>query len=247
MILYGKNPVLERIRVNPGTVKELFLQKGKDLSEIVRAAAAENIYFKSVDSVFISDLCKSANTQGVAAKVPDFEYQDREHIFKRCLSRETVPVFLDNVTDPHNIGAVIRTLSCLGGFSIILPMHRSGRINPTVLRVASGGENHIDIGVVKNTATAIKSLKKKGSVLVIGADAEGQEGLSGAELSGPTALVLGSEGKGIRPGVKKVIDVLYRIPMPGADLSYNVSVAGALFAYEIMVRRKMKYGQKEDT
>ena len=241
MKLYGKNPVVERIKAAPGSIKKLYLQERTDLSEVVREAKKAGIAFKSADKAWFDRECGGVHAQGVMAEVPDFEYAPLSKIMSECLDKVSVPVFLDGVTDPQNLGSVIRNLACLGGFSLVLPEHRSAGVNETVLRVASGGENYIKIARAVNIATSVKRFRDKG-VLVAGAVVEESDNILKVDLPLPLAVVVGSEGKGIRPGVLRNLDVRVSLPMPGAPLSYNVAVAASLLCYEINRRRWGTHG-----
>lgn len=239
MRLFGKNPVIERIRSNPATIKELYLQRGVDLSVVVQECKKKNIKFESVDKDWFKKNGCGLHSQGVLAEVKDFKYLPFKKILAKCLKAETIPLFLDGVTDPQNLGSIIRTLACMGRFSLVIPEHNSADVNETVLRVASGGENYIDISMVTNSATILSHMKRD-NVMLAGAVVEASEPVSKAELRIPLALVVGAEGKGIRPGILKLLDARLSLPMEGADLSYNVSVATALFCHE--VKRRLYVG-----
>ena len=232
MKLYGRNPVLERIRSNPKSIRKLYLQKGTDLSAIVRETKAKNISFQSVDKQTFTRLSGDVHAQGVVAEIDDFNYTPFNEVIDEAINKNIVPVFVDGVTDPQNLGSIIRNLACLGGYNLVIPKHNSAFINDTVLRVASGGENYVKIAMVENISTSIKNSKQKG-LWIIGAIAEGGEDITRLELVRPLAVVIGSEGKGIRPGIIKNLDKGVTLPMEGAQLSYNVSIATALFCYEI--------------
>lgn len=235
MLLYGKNPVLERIKSAPGTIKELYLQKKTDLSEIVREAKEAGLAFESVEKAWLENKCGGVHTQGVAAEVREFQYTPFSSVLEEAAASEVVPLFLDGVTDPQNLGGIVRSLACMGGFAVVLPEHGSVGVNGTVLRVASGGEGHLSIATVPNIATAIKKMQSRG-VVIGGAVAEGGEDVGKAEFKLPFGVVLGAEGKGIRPGVNKCLDISLSLPMRGAALSFNVSVAAALICYEVRKR-----------
>lgn len=237
MRLYGKNPVLERIKTDPGSIKKLYLQKRTDLSEIVRKTKEIGMVFESVDKDWMKRECGGVHTQGAVAEVKDFEYASFSDLEKECLDKVSVPVFLDGVTDPQNLGSIIRNISCIGGFSLVIPEHDSAEVNETSLRVANGGENYIKIAKVTNIATTLQAMKDKG-VNVAGAVIEDALDITDASVEFPLAVVVGSEGKGIRPGVLKLVDAKLFIPMKGAPISYNVAVAASLFCYEIA--RKLK-------
>jgi 23S rRNA (guanosine2251-2'-O)-methyltransferase len=237
MKLYGKNPVLERIKLNPGTIRKLYLQKRKDLSEIVREAKKAGLDFESTDKNKLLRLGGDANTQGVMAVVDEYGYTPFSKILAKCAGSETIPVFLDRITDPQNLGSIIRSLACLGGFSIVLPEYESAHVNETVLRVANGGENYVEVAKVTNTVGGIKQTKDKG-IKVIGAVTEGGADILRADFKFPLAIVIGSEGKGLRPGVYKQIDEGISLPMKGAALSFNVAIATTLFCYEVNRSRR---------
>jgi 23S rRNA (guanosine2251-2'-O)-methyltransferase len=232
MRLFGKNTVLERLRSDPATIKKLYLQRKTDLSDIVKEAKKIGIRFISLDKKEFMELAGDVHSQGVLAEVKEFSYTPLSEVIARASEGKNTPVFIDGVTDPQNLGSIIRSLACLGGFSVVLPEHDSAHVNETVLRVASGGENHVPISLVVNTVKGILKAKEKG-IFIAGAVAEGGKDIRKAAMPLPLAVVIGSEGKGIRPGVDKCLDEKVSIPMRGASLSLNVAVATALVCYEI--------------
>ncbi|MBI3323331.1 MAG: 23S rRNA (guanosine(2251)-2'-O)-methyltransferase RlmB [Candidatus Omnitrophica bacterium] len=238
MRLYGKRPVMERILRAPRTVRALYLQTETDAPEVVRAAKAAGLSFISKSKAEFTRMAGLAHAQGVLAEVEDFRYAELEDLLKRPEPRPTL-LLLDRITDPQNLGAILRTVACLGGFALVLPRHDSAEVNETVLRVACGGENHVPVARVTNLAQAAE-LAKKAGYWVAGASAEGGTPLHQADWPTPLAVVLGSEGGGIRPGLEKHLELTLTLPMPGAALSYNVATAAALIAYEITRRRLAK-------
>jgi len=239
MKLYGKNPVIERIKTNPASIRKIYLQKKTDLSEIVREAKRQGLDFESVEKNKILSMAKNAHTQGVVAEVSEFKYAPFSELLENCTGEKTSLVFLDGITDPQNLGSIIRNLACMGGFSIVLPEHNSAQVNETVLRVACGGENYIKIGQVTNNARAIEKAKARG-VWIIGAVAGSGKDIQQVKVKFPLGAVIGSEGKGIRPGLVKHIDAELSLPMKGAALSYNASVAAVLVCYEINRQERLK-------
>ncbi len=237
MRLYGRNPVLERIRSDPGSIKKIYLRQRTDLSDIVKEAEKQGLRFSSVDKPGFLRLCGDVNAQGVMAEVEEYRYTPFPEMLERAHKQGTVPVFLDGVTDPQNLGSIIRTLACLGGFSLVVPEHRSAGVNETVLRVACGGENHISISRITNSVRGITTAREKG-FWTAGAAAEKGEDILASGLKYPLAVVIGSEDKGIRPGIMKHLDAVLSLPMRGARLSYNVAVAASLFCYEINRRKR---------
>ena len=176
-----------------------------------------------------------AHAQGVMAEVEDFRYAELEELLKAPEPRPAL-LLLDRITDPQNLGAILRTTACLGGFALVLPRHESAEVNETVLRVACGGGNYVPVALVTNLAQAAE-LAKKAGYWIAGAAAEGGTPLHQADWPTPLAVLLGSEGSGIRPGLEKHLELKLTLPMPGAALSYNVATAAALIAYEIARRR----------
>ena len=238
MHLYGKRPVAERLKAAPKTVRALILRQETDAAEIVRAAKAAGITFLSKTKEEFARLAPDAHTQGVLAEVEDFRYAALEDLLKQPEPRPTL-VLLDRVTDPQNLGNLLRVLACFGRFAIVLPKHDSAEVNETALRVACGGENYVPVARVTNLGSASEAAKKAG-YWVAGAAPSGGDPLHTADWPEPLAVVLGSEGGGIRPGLEKHLEFTLTLPMPGAALSFNVATAAALIGYEITRRRLLK-------
>ncbi len=240
MKLFGINPVVERIKKDPHSISDLYLRERTDLSKVVKAAKAKGLDFKAVSKEEFLQISDKQNTQGVIAEVEEFVYTPFDELLDEVFNSNIAPVFVDGLTDPQNLGSIIRHLACLGGFSLVIPEHNSANVNETVLRVASGGENYLKIAIVANSATSIKKAKKRG-IIIIGAEVDDAENLPSIELNKKQkiAIVIGSEGKGIRPGISQLLDIKASIPMPGAHLSYNAAVATTLFCYEINRKREL--------
>ncbi len=231
MLLYGKKSVQERIKQKPSTIKELLLKKGSDLSDIVNVANEKNVFFKSVDSQAFKKKFRQINTQGVVAIVDDFSYVSFDQIVDDALKKDVIPLVLDQINDPQNLGAIIRNVACVGKHSIVIPNNRSCLVNETVLKVASGGENYIEISKVSNLSNCLKKMKSKG--IWIAGSVVGNAQIWPEKIPSPLAVVVGSEGTGIRPIIRKSIDIEITLPMYGAQLSYNAAVAATLLCYEI--------------
>ncbi len=241
MRLYGKRPVLERLKTAPKTIRALILQQDTDAAELVKAAQSAGITFFSKNRHEFSRLAPELHTQGVLAEVEDFRYAEIEDLLRQAEPRPTL-ILLDRVTDPQNFGAILRTLACLGGFAVVLPRHESVEVNETVLRIACGGENHVPVARVTNLVQACQAAKETGYWIAGAVPAEGAP-LHTADWPTPLALVLGSEGTGIRPGLEKQLDLKLSLPMPGAPLSFNVATAAALIGYEV-TRRRLQGGKR---
>lgn len=236
MRLYGKQPVLERLKANPESIRRLTIRQGTDAAEVVRAAKMAGKNFTSLSKQEFGPMAGDLHAQGVWAEVEDFHYAALEDLLRQPEPRPVL-FLLDRITDPQNLGAILRTAACFGGMALVLPRHDSAEITETVLRVACGGENYVPVAQVTNLAQASERAKKAG-YWIAGASVSGGSPLPTADWPTPLAVVLGSEGEGIRPGLEKHLDLTLTLPMPGAPLSFNVATAAALFAYEIARRQR---------
>ncbi|MFH1995599.1 MAG: 23S rRNA (guanosine(2251)-2'-O)-methyltransferase RlmB [Candidatus Omnitrophota bacterium] len=236
MILYGKNSILERLRRNPGTIQKIMLQENFDDPRFMKLIHRKEVLIERVKPRRLARMKPYDNLQGVAAKVSAFEYTEFRDLLKRGTGRRPTIIFLERIYDPRNVGAIIRTAANFGRCAIVLPKHRACEINESVLHVAAGGENYVPIAAVSNITTAIIAAKKSG-YWVAGAVFDNAEDLRKVDLPFPLGIVLGSEGEGVRSGIEKHLDIRARIPMEGAQLSFNVSVACAIFIYEMSRKR----------
>lgn len=237
MRLYGKRPVTERLRAAPRTIRALYIQQGIDNPEVVQAAKASNCSFTSLGKNDFAKLAGDAHAQGVLAEVNDFQYASLEELFARPEPRPVL-FFLDRLTDPQNLGALMRTMACLGNIALVLPKHDSVEITEVVLRVACGGENYVPVARVTNLAQA-SELAKKAGYWIVGTSTQSGTPLHKVQWPWPLAVILGSEGTGVRPGLVKHLEMTVTLPMPGAPLSFNVATAAALIAYE-MTRSRLE-------
>jgi len=234
MFLYGKNSVLERLKVNPSSIKRIFIQENFNAPDIMKAIKTANIPLKSVTEKELLRIKRADRLQGIVAEVSKFIYTPFEKLLQRPPDNSLV--FLDSINDPHNFGSIIRILACFGGFAVVIPKHSACEVNETVLHVASGGENYVPVAMVTNIPHALIDAKKAG-YWVVGTVIENGEDLNKVSLPFPLCLILGSEGKGIRHGIQKQFDMKVSLPMNGAPLSFNVAMACAIFAYEIARQR----------
>ncbi len=238
MKLYGKNPVLERIKKDPKAIRKIFIQDGHPGSSYIHKKARQwDIPIFSVPKSKLIKIGGMQNTQGIVADVEDFRYVPYEEMLEAAFKRDQSLVFLDGLNDPQNLGAIVRTLACLGSFSIVLPTHDSVEVTEAVLRVACGGENYVTVARVSNLNQAISRAKESG-FWIAGAVVQGGQDLFLARLPFPLALVVGSEQKGIREVIKKKLDIALTIPVVPAGMSLNAAHAAALLAYEIKRQKK---------
>jgi 23S rRNA (guanosine2251-2'-O)-methyltransferase len=237
MIIYGVNPVRETLRAAIMPVERIILapgRKGRDIEGIVERAAKRNIPVITGDRNEMASLAGTKSHQGIICIASDYPYADIDAIIKNDNPQLTGSfiLILDGVEDPHNLGSIIRSAYCFGINGIIIPQDRSVSVTPTVIKVSSGAAQHLPVARVVNIARTIDYLKDRG-FWIFGSDAHGQSDFAGLDYSGKVCLVMGSEGKGIRPLVRKKCDYIISLKMPGSFDSLNVSVAAGIMVYEI--------------
>ena len=237
MHLYGKNPVLERIRMNPQSIKRIYIEQGlPETSYIHRQANKVGIPVIIVPRTKIQKLGRNVNTQGVLVDTDDFQYLPYDEALTRAEEKNSSLLFLDNLNDPQNLGAILRSVACLGDFIVVLPTHDSVSVTETVLRVASGAENYTPVCRVGNLGNAIIKAKENG-FQILGAVSRGGTDIVSVKLSFPIGLVIGSEQKGIRDIIRGNLDGEVTVPMKINTMSLNVAQAATIFAYEIVKQR----------
>ena len=236
MFLYGRNSVLKRLESNPQSIIRIYFDKELDNSEILNLTRQNGIQAIKVSRNELLRLKRADNLQGVVAEVKNFSYTPLKELINKAKEENLSFIALDSVSDPQNLGAIIRSAACFGGFGVVIAKRDACEVNETVLHVASGGENFVPICIVTNISTALIEIKKQG-FWVAGAVVEGGEDLNKTELLFPICLLMGSEGKGIRHGLQSHIDLKLTLPMPGAALSFNVAIACAIFCNEIVRQR----------
>ncbi len=238
MKIFGKNTVIERMRAFPRSVRKVYIAQGHtDASYFFQKARQWGIPIYSFDKNKMLKLTRNINAQGILAEVDDFAYTPFDDLMEFAVKKKTTLVFLDNLTDPQNLGSILRTLSCLGGFAVVLPKKESVDITAAVSRVACGGENYVPVAKVSNLGQAITKAKALG-YWIAGAMAEAGDDIYTMTFSFPLALVIGSEHKGIRQGIEKHLDIMITIPMKNARLSFNAAQAAAMICYEITKQKK---------
>ncbi|MDD4955143.1 MAG: 23S rRNA (guanosine(2251)-2'-O)-methyltransferase RlmB [Candidatus Omnitrophica bacterium] len=238
MYLYGKNSVSERLKKNPQTIHAVYMEDKFADDDIEKLIKLNNITAKKLPQDKLTKIKFSSNLQGILAQVDNFKYSDFDELLTEGLAKNETIIFLDRVYDPQNLGAIMRNSACFGGFSLVIPKHKACEVTETVLHVACGAENYVKTAMVSNISNAVIKAKKEG-FWIMGAmlDADAKE-LNTISIPFPLGVVFGSEGEGVRYGVGKQIDIKAKIPMHGAELSYNVSAASAIFCYEINRQKK---------
>jgi 23S rRNA (guanosine2251-2'-O)-methyltransferase len=238
-IVFGVNPVRELLQAG-GRVAELWLQEGgvraaPELEGLGRALGAR---VHHAPRPRLEKLAQSDRHQGVVAVVADFHYADLGEILDaaRAASEPALLVVLDGVEDPHNFGAVIRSAQALGAHGVVIPRDRAVGVTPVVSKASAGAVERCRIARVTNIARSLEDLKSSG-VWTVAFAADGERTVDGVDFCGPIAIVLGSEGEGIRPLVKRSCDFVARIPMTGGFESLNVSASAAVALYEAARQR----------
>jgi len=227
--LYGKNSIRERLQSHPKTIIQIFLRDGFDDKYIIDMIKRERVDHKVVSLKEFSRLQHNADAQGIIARIHPFQYTDFEQIINT--PHKPILIFLDHLYDPQNLGVILRISACFGKFVLIIPKHDACEVTDAVLHVACGGENFTPVVMVTNINQSLE-LAKKAGYWIVGAVVGAGEDITQVKLPFPLGIVMGSEGKGIRPGVKAHLDKEVFIPMKGAQLSLNVAVACAVLCYE---------------
>ena len=239
MKIYGKNPCLECLKAGKSTIDSLKVQIGlKDnISNTIIRLARESGAKVSFLKKEILDR-EQKNHQGFIMETSDFKYCEVDDILALAKQKNEDPfiIILDEINDPHNLGAIIRTAECCGVHGIIIPKNRSVLVNETVVKVSTGATSYVKIAKVVNLSQTIEKLKDSG--IFVYALEKGGKNIYGQSLTGPCAFVVGSEGAGIRSLTKKVCDEMISIPEYGKINSLNASVACAITAYEIRRQRR---------
>ena len=241
-IICGRNPVLEAVRSGREIDRLLVAHgvSGGSVTAIIAKCNARGILIKEVSPQKLDYYCGGANHQGVAVMFASQEYSTPEEILKTAKDRGEQPFIIvcDEIEDPHNLGAIIRTAEACGVHGIIIPKRRSASLNATVAKSASGALEYMKVARVTNIPNTIDYLKEEG-VWVFGADMDGEDYAS-VDFDLPCALVIGNEGKGIGTLTAKKCDRIVSLPMCGKINSLNASVAAGVLMYEALRKRRKK-------
>jgi len=238
----GRKPVLEAIN-NGRTIDKIIFKKGEiegTLKVIAAKAFERKIIVQEVDRNKMAEMSISGNCQGVIAFCPSHEYVDVEDIIKMAEDKKENPfiIILDEIFDPHNLGAVIRTAEASGAHGVIIPKRRAVGLSAVVSKASAGAVEYVPVARVTNIANTIDDLKKRG-IWVACADTDGQDYFD-APLDGSIAIVIGNEGTGVGRLIRQKCDFSVKIPMFGKISSLNASVAAGLIMYEIVRRRQKR-------
>jgi 23S rRNA (guanosine2251-2'-O)-methyltransferase len=239
-IVIGRNAVIETLK-GDRTIETLYISNNKlegSINAIVGLAKEKRILIKEVDKRKLDSMCDGATHQGVIAKVTPYKYSEVSDILALAEERGESPfiVILDEVEDPHNLGSIVRTAELFGVHGIIIPKRRSASVSATVYKSSVGAIEHVKIAKVTNLNATIEELKLKG-IWVYGADIRAKEYSYQVDFSGPCAIIIGNEGRGISKLTVQKCDKLIKIPMVGKINSLNASVAGGIIMYEVLKGR----------
>ncbi|MCM1263764.1 MAG: 23S rRNA (guanosine(2251)-2'-O)-methyltransferase RlmB [Butyrivibrio sp.] len=239
MTLEGRNAVIEAFRSGK-TIDKLFILDGCQdgpIMTIKREAKKQDCQIKYVKKEFLDRLSETGKHQGVIANMSSYEYASVEYILEKARQKEEAPFIflLDNIEDPHNLGAIIRTANLSGAHGVIIPKNRAVGLTAAVARASAGAINYTPVAKVTNLRATMEELKKEGLWFVC-ADMDGTT-MYQLDLKGPIGVVIGSEGEGVSRLVKENCDFVAAIPMKGDIDSLNASVAAGIIAYEIVRQR----------
>lgn len=235
--IFGRNAVLEHLK-SGNEAEKLYVQKGKlqgVVHRIIAMAKDAKLPVIEVDQNKLDRMTEGGNHQGVALLATDFAYAEVEDILQSAADAGHAPfvILLDELTDPHNVGAIIRSAACFGADGVLLPKRRAATVTSIVQKVASGATNYVKIAKINNVNQTIDELKKA-NIWMYGAAAEAQQTIWKTDFSGGVCLVIGNEGKGLSELTRKKCDVLVSIPMVGPMDSLNASCAATVLMAEVL-------------
>lgn len=235
----GRNAVMEALK-GSRSVNKLMIANGStegSIKEIIAVAKEKGIIIQYWDRSKLDSIARGIRHQGVLAQVAPVQYAELDDILQVAKDRNEPPfiVLLDELEDPHNLGAILRTADAAGVHGVLIPKHRSCPLSATVAKTSAGAVEHVPVARVGNLVQTIKKLKQEG-LWVAAADMDGKDYYD-TDLTGPLLLIIGSEGQGVGRLVKEQCDFVVRIPMVGKINSLNASVAGSILMYEAMKQR----------
>ena len=240
-MIEGRNAVIEALRTETA-IDKIYIAKGetdKTLGHIASKARDRGIVVVEADRRKLDHMSRTHAHQGVIALAAVREYVSVQSILEAAAEKGEAPLLVvcDEISDPHNLGAILRTAECAGAHGVIIPKRRSAGLTAVVAKTSAGAVSYMPVARVPNMAALLKDLKKQG-VWVFGPAAEGTTTLYDADLKGPAAIVIGSEGDGMSRLVTENCDFLVSIPMKGQISSLNASAAAAILLYEAVRQRR---------
>ena len=241
-LIEGRHPVLEALK-SGREIDKIFIQKGANegsIRQIIAIAREKNLLIKEVDRIKLDNLSLTHNHQGVIASAALYKYYEIEEILNIAKEKGEEPfiIILDEITDNHNLGSIIRTAEAAGVHGIVIPKRRSVALTPIVAKTSAGAIEYMPVSKVTNITQTLQYLKKQG-LWIVGADMRGGTYYE-KDMTGPIALVIGSEGEGIGRLIKDNCDFLVKIPMTGKISSLNAGVSAGIITYDIFRQRQLK-------
>lgn len=239
-VIAGRNAVAEALRAGR-PIDRIYVRRGDrtgSVHAILRMAKEAGVAVKEVDARKLDAMCGGENHQGIAAVAAVHAFSETEDIFALAESRGEPPFLIvcDEIADPHNLGAIIRTAECAGAHGVIIPRRRSVGLTAVVGKASAGALEYMPVARVANLVATIRDLKARG-IWVFGTAADGDTTLTGADLRGPAAIVIGNEGSGMSRLVAESCDLKVSIPLKGHISSLNASTAAAVLLYEAVRQR----------
>lgn len=247
-IIYGVHPVLEALRQQGGAIEEVIIARGSRarwFEEVKSLAQKHGVRFRLAEPAWLNRVAGAANHQGILARTFGYRYLSEKELWDRLneAGAAALTVVVDCLQDPMNLGNLLRTANAVGAQGVIIPKDRAVGVTSVVAKAAAGALAHVPVCRVTNLTNSINHLKEKG-LWVIGADASAPQHIYTADLTGPLALVIGSEGQGLRPRVRQACDLILAIPMAAGHVgSLNAATAAAVFLYEVY-RQRFLSGEK---
>jgi 23S rRNA (guanosine2251-2'-O)-methyltransferase len=249
-MIYGIHPVMEALESSRLQFQKIFISTHKShpsIQRIVNLASQRHIPIASTTKEALEQIAHGGLHQNVVGLLEEIPYVDMREILSQWkkMGRKALFLILDGIQDPQNLGSLIRTALGCGAHGIIIPKHRAAKITPTVVKASAGAVAHLPIARVVNIATTVDTLRKE-KIWVYGASGEAKDLIYELDLNIDLAIVIGAEGKGIRPLVKKKCDRLFSIPMKGPLASFNASISAGMILYEVMRQRSLSHdGEKQ--
>jgi len=242
-IIFGVNPVLEKLSAAPDEIEEILVAEsgaGAALRKIAELARERRLRVVPIQSKVLDRLAGGYRHQGVVARVKAFRYQPFDELLRQ-VTKDSAPrsiLVLDGLTDPRNLGALLRSAEAAGVCHVVIPKDRAAQVTALVVKASAGAAEHLQISQVTNLRRAIGALKEHG-FWAVGLDGQSKDCLYDRDFPNRLAIILGGEGKGLRPVTLSECDFVVSIPMLGKVASLNVAVAGAVFLYDLVRQRRV--------
>ncbi len=234
LVIWGRNPVIEALKSNRSLEKILIAHDSHPPKELLDLASEKKVKVQKVSRQKIEELARTKKTQGVIALVSPIKYFSEDKIIDKTIKENGIMLILDHITDPQNVGSILRTAEVFGVSGVIIPKERSSPINEVVVKASTGAVFHLPIAKVGNLRNVLEKFKKKGGWVV--AVEKGGKNIDEIDFPSPLCLIVGSEGKGVSKLLIEESDIVATIPMVGKITSLNVSNATSISLWEIFKR-----------